>query len=402
MIYKTAETLVCDHFNEDYFNLHQHLMSTGDQTGSRNGSTKEILNFKTVIKNPIKRCVGGNNRNINIFFLLAEAIWIWSGRRDVAFLDTFNSRLKDYSDDGINYHAPYGWRLRNWGIDSMQKFDETNLHSRQGLDQIQSVVHMLSSNPEDRRVVTSIWNPDLDLQKKSTDLPCNDMLMYKVRNGKLYSTIANRSNDLNLGLTTNVFQFSFISEIVSKILNIGLGDQVHNSQSLHLYLNHSMTYELFNEINESKNNNHLYSSAKAIMMDFSFTDSHTPIDKLKLVDFHINSVLLMISQNIAHRNQETIDVSYEESLKSFSRYFYYIYKLLMVYVEYKVDSNKLNALNKINSIGEELPEFIDSDYHVLALNFFAQRILKENKDSRAIIEIREMRNKKMYTHLSTY
>ncbi len=116
MIYKEANTAVLNHFNDGYFNLHQFLLTEGDMVGSRNGSTRELLNFKTVIKNPVKRCVGGYNRNINIFFLLAEAIWIWAGRRDVAFLDTFNSQLKNYSDDGINYHAPYGWRMRNFGI----------------------------------------------------------------------------------------------------------------------------------------------------------------------------------------------------------------------------------------------------------------------------------------------
>ena len=59
MIYKEASTVVCNHFNEDYFDLHQHLLNAGEQVASRNGSTREILNFKTVIKEPAKRCIGG-------------------------------------------------------------------------------------------------------------------------------------------------------------------------------------------------------------------------------------------------------------------------------------------------------------------------------------------------------
>jgi len=385
MIHKEATTCVCNHFNEDYFDLHQHLLSTGDQVGSRNGSTREILNFKTVIKEPIKRCIGGYNRNINVFFLLAEALWIWAGRRDVAFLDTFNGQLKQYSDDGVSYHAPYGWRMRKYGVDTLITANEENHHAFQGTDQIEIALKMLSVNPEDRRVVISIWDVNEDLNKTSRDICCNDMIMFKIRNGLLYTTIQNRSNDLNLGLTTNVFQFSFVSEIMSKILGVGLGDQVHNSQSLHLYLNHELTSELSENINEG-NKALLYDIANASSMDFSFVDDISVDEKLRMVDFHIESIISVLSQKAKTKTISTSSLIYLDSLKQFSRYLYYVTQLLLIYTDYKQLSNKVVAIHNLQNLSIEMPEFAKSDYHLLAMNFFAQRILNnKNKDDKSYI-----------------
>ena len=69
----------------------------------------------------------------------------------------------------------------------------------------------------------SIWNTDFDLGTQTKDIPCNDLVMLKIRNGKMVTTIQNRSNDLHLGLPTNVFQFSFLTEMMAGCLGIELG-----------------------------------------------------------------------------------------------------------------------------------------------------------------------------------
>lgn len=374
MINKETTAMVTDHFNDEYFDLHQFLLKEGDNTASRNGATVELLNFKTIVKNPIKRCVGGYKRNINIFFLLAEALWIACGKRDVEFLDTYNGQLKQYSDNGSWYHAPYGWRLRKWGVDSMADMNEENNHAMfQGkIDQLRIAVEALEKNPEDRRVVLAIWNPEYDLGKTSQDLPCNDLLMYKIRHGKLYTTIANRSNDLNLGLTTNVFQFSFLSEIVAKILGVGLGDQVHNSQSLHLYMNNNMTTDLCLNIDKKYGDKKLYDIAKPMDMDFNFGDKHSAGEKLRLIDFHIDSIVHILQR----RKNSNIKShpEYEDQLKDFSRYLYFVYELLGVYVDYKRNSDKKAAIEELLTLCDEMPEFATSDYMVLAMNFFFSRM----------------------------
>ena len=214
-LYKMKQMILNEKLNaaqaRDFDELYPYLneyVAKGENRESRNGDVYEVLNFKTEILNPIARCVGTHNRDINIFFLLAEAIWIWQGRKDVEFLKIFNSRMGNFSDNGDTFHAPYGFRMRNWGVSSDHLISEENKHAfdkEVGTDQIFQAVKMLKENPNNRRVVISIWNPSLDLNYPSKDIPCNDMLMLKIRDGQLHGTIQNRSNDLHWGLPTKCF-----------------------------------------------------------------------------------------------------------------------------------------------------------------------------------------------------
>lgn len=364
-------SLSTERFNDAYFNLHTHLVENGSTTESRNGKTFELLNFKTEIRSPHMRCVGGSGRNINIFFLLAEALWIWAGRRDVHFLETFNSKIVDFSDDGKTFHAPYGWRLRKYGVDSKFVFDDSNKHALdEGRDQIADCLKMLDMNDTDRRVVAQIWNADLDLGTISKDIPCNDMLMFKVRDNKLHVTIQNRSNDLDWGLCTNVFQFSFILEIMAKILGKGIGHQVHNSQSLHLYEWNALTKGIENSEDKSR----LYDNCSTSLIDFNFDGQETVSDKLNVVDFWVKSIITTLIKKIDKIQVEQEELqTFKDNLFLFSENLYFIYSLLEIYVEYKnKDITRYQALKFLKNLNLMQTAY-KTDYMTLAMNFFVTR-----------------------------
>ena len=85
-----------DEFSRIYPIVNNWMMSYLTFTASRDGDVLELLDVKTHITNPYKRCVGGCKRNINIFFLMAEAMWIATGRKDVEFLTIFNSQMANF------------------------------------------------------------------------------------------------------------------------------------------------------------------------------------------------------------------------------------------------------------------------------------------------------------------
>lgn len=382
----------CDIFNAEYLDLTKELISKGKHQSSRNGDTIELLNFKTEISNPLDRCVGGYGRNTNIFFLLQEAIWIWLGQKHIKPLTWFNSNMANFSDDGNVFHAPYGFRLRNYGLPSDSAlFEKQNVEQSRdigmdlptfGMDQINTSLMMLEENPKDRRAVASIWNPSLDLGFKCKDLPCNDMLMFKVRDGKLHITIQNRSNDLHWGLPTNVFQFSFILEMMSTILGVEMGTQTHNSQSLHVYTSNPITLTM---LSKEKKDNPLHSVTEPKKIDFNeLKEAFGYKDRLKVVDS-----VLTDAYGIVCELGESFDagkkISFESlenklktsGLKSRSNIICGIVKLLFVYLNYKSedkkgDKEKYDAITTIvNRIKELEPH---SDIKMLAINFFATRI----------------------------
>lgn len=163
-------------------------------------------------------------RDANPFFHYLEAMWLLAGREDVAYLAHILPRMRDFSDDGEVFHGAYGHRLRQWpgegGVD----------------DQIEQAIAMLKKSPNSRQVVLSVWNPTKDLGTKTKDMPCNDMIMLKLREGRLHLTVGNRSNDAVLGCYgANAVQFSTLLMYLAARIGCEIGTYWQVSNSFHVY-----------------------------------------------------------------------------------------------------------------------------------------------------------------------
>lgn len=372
------DSIEVKNFSRAYPIVNKYIIENGDFLSSRYGDTREVIDFKTTVTNPLYRCVGNNERDINIFFLIAEALWIWRGMKDVATLKKFNSKMAEFSDDGEFFHAPYGFRIRHHGVSSFDKLPsiatEENKHHLQqqleGLDQMVVALNMLNDSPETRRAVIQIWNADLDLGTNSKDLPCNDLMMIKAREGRLRVTIANRSNDIHWGLTTNIFQFSFISEIMARILELDLGTQTHNSQSLHAYIENPLTFNMYDaiQITDGKFED-LYDFAIPSPMQFDFK-SESIEGRVKEIDAAIDIIFNLINNNEGMSNSQRTE------LELFCPMFLLYFDLMNIYLDYKYDSqrteaDKVKSLKKVISLSENYPKY---DIIALAQNFFFSKI----------------------------
>jgi len=362
-----------DNFMDIYPDLNERILAKGDSVSSRNGPVKEQLNWKVELHNPIKRCVGGYDRDVNIFFLLAEALWIWGGRKDVQFLKFFNSNMAGFSDDGVNFHAPYGFRLRHYGKSSIEPIGgEEQMHSvylsKYGIDQIATVIDLLHTQPDTRRAVMSIWNPTLDLTN-SKDIPCNDLVMLQISDNKLHMTIANRSNDLHWGLPTNVFQFSWILELMSISLGVEVGTQTHNSKSLHLYTEN----EIPRRMNNSLNNYRIYNLVNESKMDIHI-ESSKPLERIEILDDIIDEMLGSLEECM----YSDIETNVHPKSLGDSKYMITVFQILEVFVNYKKRQISDNSRSKLLSdliLIEENCGMYCRDYLLLAKNWALNRIV---------------------------
>lgn len=199
------------------------LVNHGEIISSRAGRTLEVpAPVTTVYNEPWKRVLIDKERDANPFFHLMESMWILAGRKDVNFLCEFNKRMREYSDDGNEFNAPYGYRLRFAPVSSQ--------------DQISGIIKDLKSNPQSRQAIGQIWT-DTDLGKSTLDKACNMSVVFRIRNGKLCLTVYNRSNDMLWGAYgANVVQFSMLQEYVAAKLNLEMGTYHQVSNSYHVYL----------------------------------------------------------------------------------------------------------------------------------------------------------------------
>jgi len=198
----------------------QLLQEYGVERSSRNGPTLEVMEPVSVTyERPTERVLFDKERDANPFFHLFESLWMLAGRNDVAFLNEYNSQMKQYSDDGEGFNAAYGQRLR----------------SGFGFDQIDTVIKRLRANVDDRRAVLQIWDAT-DLRKESKDYACNLVITPRIRYGKLDWTVFNRSNDYVFGLTgANAVHLSIIHEYVATMAGLETGRYTQITNCLHAY-----------------------------------------------------------------------------------------------------------------------------------------------------------------------
>ena len=194
---------------------------------SRGGSTKEILHVGMSIADPRQRWVVSRTPPLNLAFALAEVVWIMNGRRDLAFLEYWNSEYRKYVGPGPELHGAYGYRLRR--------------HLR--IDQLERAYRALKHDVDTRQVVLQIWDsridmPGVDGTPADRDIPCNVLAMPKIRDGKLEWLQIIRSNDMFLGVPHNFVQFTCLQEILAGWLEVECGTYNQISDSLHIYDRH--------------------------------------------------------------------------------------------------------------------------------------------------------------------
>lgn len=173
----------------------------------------------TTYRRPEERVLFDPHRDANPIFHLMEAIWMIAGRKDVAFVSQFNKNMANFSDDGKNFNAAYGWRWR-------QHF---------GHDQLIDVIDLLRKYPDSRQAVVQMWD-SRDVYKKTVDKACNTQIVFQIRDHKLVMTVFNRSNDIWWGAYgANAVHFSFLQEFVARSLGLQVGHYNQVSVNFHLY-----------------------------------------------------------------------------------------------------------------------------------------------------------------------
>ena len=199
------------------------LLQSGTVRESRAGTVKELPMARIHFTNPSHNLYSTTPlRRASVRAQIAEAVWILSGRNDIQFIERYLPRAKDFSDDGVTWRGGYGPRIRNWG----------------GVDQLFEVAKLLNKDPDSRRAVINIFDPGEDFQD-SKDIPCNNWLSFIIREGKLHTHVAVRSNDAFWGLSgINYFEWTLLGQVLAYLVGVKPGTLTFSTTSLHLYERH--------------------------------------------------------------------------------------------------------------------------------------------------------------------
>lgn len=108
-----------------------------------------------------------------------------------------------------------------------------------GVDQIRTVIELIKSDPDSRRLIVSAWNPaEVEDMAVAGLPPCHTLYQFYVNRDRLSCQLYQRSADVFLGVPFNIASYALLTLIVAKICGLGPGEFVHTFGDAHIYLNH--------------------------------------------------------------------------------------------------------------------------------------------------------------------
>jgi len=127
----------------------------------------------------------------------------------------------------------YGYQWRNFGADYVSHDKEPRGN---GVDQLKNLMQMLKTDPSDRRMIVSAWNP-VDLKRMALP-PCHFCFQVTVIGDRLNLLWSQRSIDVALGLPFNIASYALLLHLIAKDAGLQEGKLVGFLADTHIYENH--------------------------------------------------------------------------------------------------------------------------------------------------------------------
>lgn len=128
----------------------------------------------------------------------------------------------------------YGFQWRYFNA-PYENYDSD--YKGKGIDQLQNVINTLRSNPRDRRMIISAWNPS-QLHEMALP-PCHYAFQVTVVDGKLNLLWNQRSVDTMLGLPFNIASYALLLHLLAKETGLKEGKLIGFLADVHIYENHT-------------------------------------------------------------------------------------------------------------------------------------------------------------------
>jgi len=127
----------------------------------------------------------------------------------------------------------YGFQWRHFNAD-YQTHDTD--YTDKGIDQLSNLINTLKTNPNDRRMIVSAWNPTR--LKEMALPPCHYSFQVTVINDRLNLLWNQRSVDTMLGLPFNIASYALLLHLLAKETGFKEGKLVGFLADVHLFENH--------------------------------------------------------------------------------------------------------------------------------------------------------------------
>jgi thymidylate synthase len=231
----------------EYFDLIDKILTKGkfkpDRTGtgtyslfgaqmrfSLRGSTMPLLTTKRVFwRGVVEELLWFIKGSTDSNLLKEKNVHIWDANGSKEFLEKSGLGHREEGDLG----PVYGFQWRHFGAEYKDKNTD---YTGQGVDQLKDIIERVKTNPYDRRLILTAWNPkDIPLMALP---PCHCLAQFYVNDGELSCQLYQRSADVGLGVPFNIASYALLTHMIAHIANLNTGDFVHTLGDAHIYVDH--------------------------------------------------------------------------------------------------------------------------------------------------------------------
>ncbi len=149
---------------------------------------------------------------------------------DIDRLKDSGRKIAQYLEDDLG--PIYGWQWRNLGAEYRGPHDD---YSGEGIDQLEQIVDKLKSNPLDRRMICTAWNPK-DVDRMALP-PCHYSFQVLSDGNRVDLIWQQRSVDTPLGLPYNIASYGALLHLLAKESSMEEGRLVGQLGDVHIYEN---------------------------------------------------------------------------------------------------------------------------------------------------------------------
>ncbi|OZJ05858.1 hypothetical protein BZG36_00864 [Bifiguratus adelaidae] len=250
------ETASQDNFEEQqYLSLTKHIIESGQHRADRTGTgtlsifappqlrfsladnvfplltTKRVF-FRAVVEELLWFIKGDTNSN----HLAEKGIKIWDGNGSREYLDKVGLAHREQGDLG----PVYGFQWRHFGAEYVDCHTD---YVGKGVDQLLQVIDKIKTNPSDRRIILSAWNPK-DIPSMALP-PCHMFCQFYVSTPTesapkrtLSCLLYQRSCDMGLGVPFNIASYALLTRMIAQVTGLLPGEFIHTMGDAHVYVDH--------------------------------------------------------------------------------------------------------------------------------------------------------------------
>lgn len=255
-------------FEQEYLDLLYHILRNGEPRADRTG-TGTLACFGFTLMVPLDEGFPIlTTKKLPFKSILSELLWfiegsgderrlaeILHGTRDADKKTIWSPNAEATSGSAFKPAYPgdlgriYGVQWRSWqsvefrGAEDYLTYDDgstTYFNAKVNIktvDQLKEVVHKLRTNPTDRRIVLSAWNPG-ELDRMALP-PCHMFVQFYLTNDRvLHAQMYQRSVDTFLGLPFNIASYALLVHMLAHLVDARPGNLQLVLGDTHIYKDH--------------------------------------------------------------------------------------------------------------------------------------------------------------------